>query len=159
MSEQNFCNSCKKNLDMIEFVYENKIYKTCNICRTQKSEKIKKNCCQECGINAVFNFEGEKNGVRCSLHKVLGMINIKDKPCIYNDCTILPSYNFKTETKPIYCFNHKLNDMVNVKNTCCENNCYKYPLYNFENFKPALYCFEHKKNGMINNNYSKCQNS
>ena len=161
MSEQNFCKSCKKNLDKIEFTLEDKIYKTCNICRAQRSEKRKKNICQECGIVGIFNYEGEKNGIRCSSHKEIGMINIKDKTCTYETCRKIPNYNFEGKTRALFCFEHKENEMVNIISKKCEDkNCKKQPEYNFENETQFRFCSKHKKEGMVNIKnlkYKKCE--
>ena len=84
MSEKQYCTSCKKNLDIIEFIVDGEIFKTCTICKQQKKDKrTLKNKCEECGINAIFNYEGEKNegGIRCKKHILIGMIDIKNRKC------------------------------------------------------------------------------
>ena len=108
MSEQNFCKSCKKNLNKIEFILENKKYKTCNICRTQRSQKIKKNYCEECGIRASYNYEGIKFGIRCSEHKLVRMVDVKSKTCEHEGCRKQPVYNNEGESKGRFCVEHKL---------------------------------------------------
>ena len=149
MSEQNFCNSCKKNLNKNEFTLENKIYKTCNICREQRNKKRQKNICEECGIYGIFNFEGEFYGKFCKKHAKIGMIDVKHKKCEYNGCKKRPTYNFEND-KPKFCFLHKEEKMIDVSNKrCAYIDCKKQPTYNFENEIKPKFCFLHKEENMI----------
>ena len=40
-----------------------------------------------------YNFEGNKIGIFCSVHKEGGMVDVKHKTCIHNGCKILSVYN------------------------------------------------------------------
>jgi hypothetical protein len=87
----------------------------------------------------------------CVFHKLDGMVNLKNKPCIHPNCKISPSYNLEGETKSLYCNTHKLIGMVNVRNeSCIHTNCKIISNYNFEGEKKTLYCSLHKLEGMIN---------
>jgi len=56
-----------------------------------------------CLIQPVFNFPNETNRLFCNLHKLDGMINIKDKDriCEYEGCKNRPSFNSENEEKPL----------------------------------------------------------
>ena len=108
--------------------------------------------CQEegCIKYCVFNYEGKKQKLYCSIHKKDGMVNVKNKPCAKSDCKKIPSYNVEGENRGLYCLNHKKDGMINVKkNTCVEPNCKTMPIYNKEGESNGIYCLNHKKDGMI----------
>ena len=88
------CTSCKKNIDIGDFIENDKILKTCITCRNRKSYTRKKNICGHCGIRAIYNFENEKYGVSCSKHKEIGMVNVNHKTCEHEGCKIHHIYNF-----------------------------------------------------------------
>jgi acid stress-induced BolA-like protein IbaG/YrbA len=80
-------------------------------CKEHKEEyKLVSQLCQSinCNLAPNFNFEGETKKLYCVSHKLEGMINVKDKRCIYKDCNKQPSYNNSCENNAIYCKNHKL---------------------------------------------------
>ena len=97
------CSSCKKNIDINDFLSESKTYFTCVTCRNRKSEKRRKNICEECGIRANYNFANIKFGIRCSKHKEIGMIDIHNKRCEYINCKKQPTYNNEGEIKARFC--------------------------------------------------------
>ena len=68
-----------------------------------------------CKSRCYFNKEGEKKALYCNVHKLEGMINIKNPICIYPDCKSISYYNNKEEIKTLYCKVHKLEGMMNVK--------------------------------------------
>jgi len=158
MSGKQLCSSCKKNIDMSDFIIDDKTFKTCIACRNRKSEKRRKNYCEECGIRASFNFEKQKFGIRCSLHKQIGMVDVNHKMCEHEGCKKRPNYNFEGEIKARFCIDHKLVEMINVKsNTCEQKGCIKLPSYNFIFETKALFCLEHKQIGMVNVNHKICE--
>ena len=78
------------------------------------------------------------------------MINVKSKPCIFENCKTIPLFNFEGETKALYCSIHKKENMINViSKTCIFENCKIRPSFNFEGEKTALYCSYHKKTNMV----------
>ena len=143
------CSSCKKNIDINDFLYESKTYSTCITCRNRKSEKRRKNICEDCGIRANFNYENIKFGIRCSKHKEIGMIDIKHKKCQYTDCKKRPTFNIEGEICPRFCADHKEIRMINLVDKTCEY-CKKIPIYNIEGELKGRFCKDHKEIGMIN---------
>ena len=109
-------------------------------------------CLEEgCKRYPIFNKEGEKKRLYCSIHKKEGMVNVKNKTCVEEGCRKQPHYNKEGEKKGIYCSIHKKEGMVDVKNkTCVEEGCKKISIYNNEGEKKGIYCSTHKKEGMVN---------
>jgi EsV-1-7 cysteine-rich motif len=68
----------------------------------------KKCAIEGCETHSVFNFLGEKTGLRCSKHKLAGMIDVVNKKCAYDGgCSKQPTFNFKEKTTGLYCSIHK----------------------------------------------------
>jgi len=42
---------------------------------------------KDCKTQPIFNFENEQKAKFCFKHKLDGMIDVKNKKCIYKDCT------------------------------------------------------------------------
>ena len=115
--------------------------------------------CKEhgCKTRPYFNLEGNTKPIYCSTHKKEGMIDVKNKTCIYEGCKIIPIYNLEGLTKGIYCSTHKKEGMVNVKDkTCIYEGCKIQPIYNLEGEKNPIYCLTHKKEGMVNVRHKIC---
>ena len=158
MSGIQLCSSCKKNISINDFIYEDKILKTCITCRSRKSEKRKKNICEECSIRANFNFEAYTFGIRCAKHKEIGMVDVKHKTCEHEGCKTLPTYNKEGEIKARFCNEHKEIGMINVKSKICEHEgCKTIPNYNNEGEIKARFCNEHKEIGMIDVKNKTCE--
>jgi hypothetical protein len=155
MTEKNLCKCCKKNLDKIEFIFENKEYKTCNICRDMMSKRRRKNICEICGINASFNVECEQTGIRCNTHKIIGMIDVKHKKCVVC-CKKRPIFNIEGELKALYCGDCKEVGMVDTRNNKCIKCKVKQPNFNIESETKAMYCGDCKEVGMVNIKNHKC---
>jgi hypothetical protein len=152
------CSSCKKNIDINDFQSESKTYSTCITCRNRKSEKRRKNICEDCGIRANFNYENIKFGIRCLKHKKIGMIDIKHKTCEIENCKKRPSFNNEGESKARFCVEHKEVQMVNVVDKTCEYiNCKKRPSFNFEGKTKARFCVDHKEVQMIDVKNKRCE--
>ncbi len=149
------CNGCKRALDDISFTRKNKVHARCNDCSSNAS--CRKNICETCGINAIFNFEGESWGRFCKTHKELGMVDVKNKSCIYPECKTKPTYNKEGETKALFCCTHKELGMIDVNSkNCIHPGCKTKPNYNKEGETNRLYCVIHKELGMINVNSKTC---
>jgi len=100
---------------------------------------------------------GENKRLYCSVHKLDGMIDIKNKNCIHIGCNKRPSYNKKGEKSRLYCFEHKLDGMINIgSKICIHEGCKIYPLFNKNGEKIPLYCLEHKLEGMVDVINKKC---
>ena len=84
-------------------------------------------------------------------NKEEGMVNLRNRSCIYEGCNILPTYNNEGETNALYCSTHKKNGMIDIKHqVCIYKGCKTRPNYNNEGEMKILYCFEHKQEGMVN---------
>jgi len=104
-----------------------------------------------CKTQPIYNVEGETKALYCSLHKLEGMVNVKNKMCIHEGCKTRPIYNVEGETKALNCSLHKLEGMVNViSKMCIHEGCKTIPNYNVEGETKALYCSLHKLEGMVN---------
>ena len=103
-----------------------------------------------CSTRSCYNFAGEKRGIYCNKHRLVGMIDVKSKTCIYDGCGTRPSYNFAGEKLGIYCDKHKLVDMINiVSKMCIYEGCSTQSSYNFAGEKLGIYCVTHKFDDMI----------
>jgi len=67
-----------------------------------------------CKTIPIYNVEGETKALYCSIHKLDGMVDVKNKSCIHPNCKTIPIYNVEGETKALYCSIHKLDGMVDV---------------------------------------------
>ena len=115
----------------------------------EKPKSIKKCVYLDCDKYSCFNFHGLRANY-CASHKQIGMIDVKNKHCVFEGCNITPSFNFENEKTAIYCASHKKLGMIYVKNKhCVFEGCNITPSFNFENEKTAIYCASHKKLGMI----------
>jgi hypothetical protein len=104
-----------------------------------------------CSTRSCYNFAGEKRGIYCNKHRLVGMIDVKSKTCIYDGCSTQSYYNFAGEKRGIYCNKHRLVSMINVKRkTCIYDGCGTRPSYNFAGEKLGIYCDKHKLVDMIN---------
>ena len=105
----------------------------------------------DCKKTSYYGFEEECKKLYCFLHKLEGMINLKNKLCIYPNCKIRPSYNIESENKSLYCATHKLDKMINVRQqNCIYPNCKIRATFNNEGENKGLYCSLHKLECMIN---------
>ena len=62
---------------------------------------------QGCYTQPIYNYKGIKKGIFCSVHKLDGMINVKDRKCEYIECNKIPNFNVKGEKKARFCLEHK----------------------------------------------------
>lgn len=107
--------------------------------------------CQMCRKQAVFNFSCELKAKYCKDHIKPGMIDVKNKKCVYIGCHKQPTYNVLGEKKGLYCADHALDNMCDVKHpVCAEKGCNKRPNFNYPTERKGLYCIKHIKNGMVN---------
>jgi hypothetical protein len=146
--------TCRKQASYGEFYgkpirckeHKKTFYLTCCLCNEGNCKTIPN-----------YNYENKSKGIYCSKHKKDGMIDIKNKKCIYESCKNTPTYNFEGETKRLYCSKHKKEEMVDISHIfCLYKNCKIRANYNYEDKKNGLYCFEHKKDGMIDIKNKKC---
>ncbi len=141
-------------METAQFVDEiGKEFGTCLGCRLKRRTGLN-NRCETCGIRAIYNFEGNKFGIRCSTHRDIGMINVKDRKC---QCGKHRStFNFEDQTTAICCLECKQLGMIDVKHRKCE--CGKHqPVFNFEGQSKAICCADCKQLGMIDIKHCKCE--
>jgi hypothetical protein len=127
-------------------------------CKLHKSENMKyyasmyKKCSLAgCNKTALYNYEGEKNGIFCREHKLADMINVRRKTCKESGCNKAPSFNYKGSGSAIFCKEHKKEGMVNVtKKLCMESDCAKTTIYGEEGQRK--YCKLHKKEDALVDN-------
>ena len=93
-----------------------------------------------CKIRPFFNKEGESKALYCASHKLEGMVDVKNKTCIYEGCKVRPTYNKECESKALYCASHKLEGMVNVKDKTCKSDwCFTLVQEKYDGY--CLFCF------------------
>ena len=103
-----------------------------------------------CEKQAIFNIEGEKNGLYCADHKTEEMIDVKNKTCDIIGCKKRPTFNIEGEIKAHFCAKHKKEGMIDVIHKKCDIiGCKKRPYFNIEGEKNGLFCADHKTEEMI----------
>ena len=55
--------------------------------------KIKECKFKDCKTIPNYNIKGESKGIYCSLHKLDGMVDVKNKKCIHTGCEKQPNFN------------------------------------------------------------------
>lgn len=138
-------------------------------CKTHKQEGMISNprysqACKfkGCETTPSYNFEGCKNRMYCCVHKLDGMINLRDSDhqyCRHEDCNIRASFNYAGKTERLYCEKHSHCGMINVLNDKCTfDGCETRAIYNYKGEKPK-YCLAHSEPGMINIKDKKCSHT
>ena len=113
--------------------------------------------CENCNLEASYNWNGATIRKFCKTHKLVGMVNIVSKECVYDKCNKLAIYNYRGYNGlGKYCKNHKLNNMINVANLQYCVKCSKRASFNFSNKKTPMYCVEHKLLDMVDVISKKC---
>ena len=156
-AQKKTCQNCKKTLDILFFTDDkDKVLCKCNICRVKLIKTTNK--CKVCGVKAIYNFEGEKEGISCSKHKDINMIDVKNKKCEYKSCKKKSSFNFEGEKIRRFCYDHKEENMIDIKHKKCEfKDCKKQPSFNFEGQIKFRFCKEHKEENMIDIKHKNCE--
>ena len=57
---------------------------------------------QGCYTQPIYNYKGIKKGIFCSVHKLDGMINVKDRKCEYIECNKIPNFNILSNYIHLY---------------------------------------------------------
>jgi EsV-1-7 cysteine-rich motif len=73
--------------------------------------------CEHCKVRyACFNFEGKQKGRFCGQHKLIGMINVKERRyCSFEGgCPTRASFGWPNDTKVRFCKDHVLEGMINI---------------------------------------------
>lgn len=121
--------------------------------------KLWKNQCdvKDCGKRGVFNYDGNKHGIRCRPHMEIDMVDVVNARCKAKGCTTRPAFNFPGEKKGIYCNNHKKPLMKNVTSAyCLEQGCEKQASFGLPGTKKPLYCAEHAPDDHTDVAHRKC---
>jgi hypothetical protein len=103
---------------------------------------VNKRCLHEgCSTQPKFNFEGEKQALYCSAHKLEGMIDVVSKRCLHEGCSTIPCCNFEGK-KALYCSAHKLEGMIDVVNKrCIMQHCDTFVTDKYDGY--CSWCFSH----------------
>ncbi|CAM9317711.1 unnamed protein product [Pylaiella littoralis] len=108
-----------------------------------------------CPKQPAFSFNG--SGVRfCAQHRLVGMVNVRNRRCEGTDCTKEPYFGEKGG-KARFCATHKPDKaMVDVRHRRCEfASCHKQPNYGYEGQR-ACYCSTHKLATMVDVKHRRC---
>ncbi|CAM9380783.1 unnamed protein product, partial [Laminaria digitata] len=102
--------------------------------------------------HANCNVDGVKTSVYCHQHSEEGMVDVRNKVCLYNLCTRRPTFGIGGTKTPVYCKQHAVDGiMVNVRHKLCSHDpCMKYANFNVEDIKTPMYCKQHAQQGMVN---------
>lgn len=114
-------------------------------------------CTKEgCTYSSYYNYPGETTSVFCVIHKLEGMVNVKNRVCNTVGCNKQPSFNYPDRSFGIMCVDHKLPKMINVKKRkCSDKDCLKSAIYGDLKTKKGLWCKSHAPDGYINLNGNK----
>jgi len=122
------------------------------------NKKLRSCLYNNCNTRAIYNVEGQKKGIYCSIHKLENMINVVNKTCAFEGCKTQPMFNIEGIKKGLYCSIHKLENMINVVNkTCAFEGCKTRPTFNLEGHSNAIYCSIHKLENMIDITHKRCK--
>ncbi|BDA48024.1 hypothetical protein COCOBI_11-2810 [Coccomyxa sp. Obi] len=105
-----------------------------------------------CNSRSSFNYPEQQGGLYCSKHRLEGMINVRNKPCLHPGCQKQPCFNRPGTTVGLYCGDHRLPDHVNVKQKQCHQaGCKARPSFAAPGAGPGSgrYCNKHKLQGMV----------
>lgn len=103
--------------------------------------------CEICGETSKFGYKGVKPGIRCSGHKLTGMINVYQKTCIIPECLVQANFSLGPGMEKIYCSPHgkkygAISERIRNCITCLLDK--KYKTGNYSNEKGERFCFIHK---------------
>ncbi|CAL8462977.1 g2511 [Coccomyxa elongata] len=105
-----------------------------------------------CSSRSSFNYPEQQGGLFCSKHRLEGMINVRNKPCLHPGCQKQPCFNRPGTTVGLYCGDHRSPDHVNVKQKYCHQaGCEARPSFAAPGAGPGSgrYCSKHKLQGMV----------
>ena len=108
-----------------------------------------------CGKRPAFDIDGGK-GTFCSIHKMAGMLDVRNKRCAFTGCDKQPAFNIEGG-KGTFCSIHKTKGMLDVKTKrCAFTGCDKInPGFNIEGGK-GTFCSIHKMAGMVDVKTKRC---
>lgn len=113
-----------------------------------------------CRTTARFNFEGEKGGIFCKVHRHPSMASPKmdaAKTCRFPSCGKRAHYNHIGEKTGIYCASHKEPFMRNIADIICRiDGCEVRATFNYNGEKHGMYCRNHALENMSSVYVKKC---
>ena len=110
----------------------------------------------DCNIRAYYNFPKPQPGIRCSAHRLNGMVNVYNKTCLEEGCLKRPLYNYPNEKRGVTCKEHSENGMMDLQNKKCH--CGKAAGYNYIGEK-GKFCLAHSLEGMVLVNKNICKHA
>jgi len=110
--------------------------------------------CHQCDKRAIYGFTVM---VACGNHREEGMIDLKNKKCLFESCDTRPAFGLPSDTTASYCKAHVEEGMVDIKSKrCLIDSCNKNPNFGLPSDKSASYCKAHAEKGMIDIHNKKC---
>ena len=108
-----------------------------------------------CTKTPIYNLQGEKNGLFCDTHMIIGMVDVKNTKCF--ECYRRATHNY-IGMKGMYCYTHAKEDMVFVHKKKCQGqgkgtgtSCKRKAEHFFFNGpQKELYCKKHYTNVLCN---------
>jgi len=114
-----------------------------------------------CTTRSSFGYESDMKKVRCSKHKLSGMVDLKNmnKRCQEVGCTIQSCFGFKTDMERVRCSKHQLEGMINLKsiNTLCQEDGCETRANFGKLFEKKIHCAVHKQPNEFFKNNPKCE--
>ena len=107
---------------------------------------------ETCTKTPIYNLQGEKNGLFCDTHMIIGMVDVKNTKCF--ECYRRATHNY-IGMKALYCYTHAQEDMVFVHKKKCQGqtgtSCKRKAEHFFFNGpQKELYCKKHYTNVLCN---------
>jgi EsV-1-7 cysteine-rich motif len=105
-----------------------------------------------------YGFTDVGTSVRCSRHKVVGMVNFSPTVCEIPSCNISASFGHEGDRKWKRCKEHKVDGMINLVNKICKHpTCNRQASYGYKADKQLVRCKKHIEENMVLLTCQKCE--
>lgn len=121
--------------------------------------KSKKSCeYRGCNTYPMFNFPGNTTGVLCRQHKLMEMVDVRNRRCIEPLCSTQPRFGARDDRRALYCWEHKRPLDINKveKRNCQEVECNRRPTFASLGCLRPERCGKHKQSEDIDVISRKC---
>jgi EsV-1-7 cysteine-rich motif len=112
-----------------------------------------------CTVNrATYGFKDVGTLVRCSKHKVEGMVKLYARLCEDPSCGTRPSFGYEGDKKAKRCTKHKEDGMIDLVHKVCKDlTCNRRASYGYEADKQLVRCKKHIEENMVLLTGHKCE--
>jgi hypothetical protein len=155
--KRKMCEICQKTEPTFGYIDENgnKQRLRCKTCMADDMIDLYHDLCEVCNkVQATYGFPDINKRVRCSEHKLDGMIVIGKVTC---PCGKVPSFGYLSDKKAICCIECKKDDMINLKIiNCTYEGCTITAIYGEPDDKKPTRCKTHKTETMEDLVHGRC---